>query len=442
MYHLLDSLASLCEWGWLLTEGREDASAKLNAAKAKATLAGDCLSDAGHELFRRRATRAVKAVSEVEQLSDLERVFARLAEIPVPSYCIAQSQTGPFPRTAEQSDESESDSPSQEPFIVKVMLDIDGSPWSVPQVFQAGQIYDLNARVTIPEWPKNAERLEIAYTATVTQDQYNITRLTVERPSDDRVEEFEKRGSIEFPKAQSPLSEPMDILLLADFHFPDEDTSPVPATIIGYRELKARVRSKGQEPLLTGYSSLDHRVADIIHEIDESMENLSSSHQEDFIEALRHVARYQGLRAQGGTYREGDTIQESDFQEDLLDHMRRLLGAEVEEAPKQGGGITDIQYRSITIELKVEKDISERSKLVEKYSGQPTQYSSSVGSTLGITCILDLTEKEKPPASLENEIQLTEPELHGYSEEDPPNPSKIAMVFINGNLPLPSEHSQ
>ena len=441
LYHLVDSLTSLCEWGRALTEGNEDASAKLDAAKAKATLVEDCLSDARHKLFRRRATRTIEAVLEVEQLSDLEEVFARIAEVPVPSYCVAQSQAGQPRQMLEENDEVESVSEPQRPFIIKVMLDVNGSPWSVPQVFQVGQIYDLNARLTVPGWPENAERLEIDYTSTITQDQYNITPLTIDRPSDDSFEEFEKRGSIEFPKAQSLLSEPIDVRLFANFHFPDEDTSPVPATVIGYRELKARVRSRDQEPLLTGYPSLDRRVADIIHEI-ESIENLSSSHREDFIEALRHVANYQGLAAQGGTYREGNTIQEDDFQRDLLRHLRGLLGREVQEAPKQGGGITDIQYRSVTIELKVEKDISERSKLVEKYSGQPTQYSSSVGSTLGITCILDLAEKEKPPASLENEIQLVEPELHGYSEEQPPNPTKIAVVFINGNLPPPSEHSR
>lgn len=441
LHHLVDSFTSLCEWGQSLTEGNDVASAKLEAAKAKAALAEDCLSDVRHKLFRKRTAETVEAVSEVEQLSDLDEVFARIAEVPVPSHRVAQSQAGPPRQMVEENDEAESVSESQRPFIVKVMLDVDGSPWSVPQVFQAGQIYDLNARVTVPVWPENAERLEIEYTSTIAQDQYNIRPLTIERPSSDTAEEFEERGSIEFPKAQSLLSEPIGIRLFANFHFPDEDTSPVPATIIGYRDLEARVQSRDKESLLTGYPH-DQRIVNIIREIDESIENPSSSHRKDFIEALRHIANYQGLAAQGGIYRAGNTIQEDDFQRDLLRHLRGLLGREVQEAPKQGGGITDIQYRSVTIELKVEKDISERSKLVEKYSGQPTQYSSSVGSTLGITCILDLTEKEKPPASLENEIQLVEPELHGYSEEQPPNPTKIAVVFINGNLPPPSEHSR
>lgn len=39
----------------------------------------------------------------------------------------------------------------------------------------------------------------------------------------------------------------------------------------------------------------------------------------------------------------------------------------MQEAPKQGGGITDIRYRSVTVELKIEKDLSDREEMLACY---------------------------------------------------------------------------
>src|SRR6266404_3367337 len=107
--------------------------------------------------------------------------------------------------------------------------------------------------------------------------------------------------------------------------------------------------------------------------------------------------------------------------------MRTWRGEDVQEAPKQGGGPTDIQYKTITVELKVEKEISNRRKIIEKYLSQPTQYSSASGAQLGILCILDLTEKDKPPANLQNQITIETPDVYGF-DSTPDFPTKIAAV--------------
>src|SRR3989442_8093900 len=113
-----------------------------------------------------------------------------------------------------------------------------------------------------------------------------------------------------------------------------------------------------------------------------------------------------GICSHQALYRATEKIDEADFQRHLLVQMRTLLGEDVSEAPKQGGGITDIRYRSITTELKVEHNVSNRDEMLRGYEKQPTQYSSAVGSQLGILCVLDLTEKERPPAPPQNNIQL------------------------------------
>jgi len=47
-----------------------------------------------------------------------------------------------------------------------------------------------------------------------------------------------------------------------------------------------------------------------------------------------------------------------------------------------------------------------------------------------------MTEKNSPVGAMGNYIGLLEPALHGLT--DPVFPSRVAVVIVNGNLPLPS----
>jgi hypothetical protein len=99
-------------------------------------------------------------------------------------------------------------------------------------------------------------------------------------------------------------------------------------------------------------------------------------------------------------------------------------------------------YRTVTVELKVEKHVSDRARMLQGYQDQPTQYSSATGAQLGILCVLDLTEKILPPAPPQNNIILLSPKLHGFDETPPPFPSRIAAIVIDGNLKPPSDYSR
>ena len=88
---------------------------------------------------------------------------------------------------------------------------------------------------------------------------------------------------------------------------------------------------------------------------------------------------------------------EANFQRDVLNHLRAKLGQEVTEGERLGGGVTDVRFRSSTIELKVERVLKDAKAIFRTYTAQPTQYGSAAGGQLGIVCVLDLTEKDEPP---------------------------------------------
>ncbi len=156
---------------------------------------------------------------------------------------------------------------------------------------------------------------------------------------------------------------------------------------------------------------------------------------------LIHLSRYAASVSQTGTFKGKKVNETKDFQQDLLRYLRNTeLSSEVREGERTSGGILDLRYRNVVIELKVETSISDREKLRAAYLEQPAQYTAHA-VPLSIVCILDMTEKEHPPANIANNITLETPTVHGFAQSTPPYPSKVAVIIIDGNIKSPSDYS-
>lgn len=441
---LVNGLINLCHWAKATLASEMQAERFLVAAKAASAIAEEGLTNLRFDLFSVAAQRAVEAVKKVNSLGDIKDVAAQIQRIPMPVFYLVEDP--PLrPSTAEVRDTSLQTEPKNKgPFVIKVMFDVERRPWSNSQILLANTIYNVRADLTVPCWPDNADYLLIDYVTTLAPDLYRMSKLRLNRPQDTSVREFTLSGHVEFPVPQDFLSEPMVIRLRASFLSNSDPDLTYPATIVGYHQLRVKVADKTRSPLLqrSGYKSIDSRNLDIIEETQRSLPLVDSEHLYDFVDALNAVTNYMGVNLQQALYKGDNDVSEAEFRENLLYHMRTWLGQDVQEAPRQGGGPTDIQYKSVTIELKVEKSISDRRKMVEKYFSQPVQYSSAGGSQLGILCILDLTAKHNPPANPQSQITLETPPVHGFSDSNAPFPTKIAVVIIDGNLRWPSSYSK
>lgn len=438
---IVSALTHLCNWVHYSLNGEAQAERFLNAAKGQATIAEELLSSVSFPIFVNSAHQIVTTIRAVNELEDVKAVVAEASRMSVP--IIYVTEDGSWGGSRQFQGESGQVKPTKEgPFVIKVMFDIERQPWSNHQVLLAGTLYDLHAKITIPTWPEGAAYLFIDYISTLSPEQYRITAIRIDRPKHDEPVEFDYTGHAEFPVAQNALSEPIAIRLRATFFAGSEDKQGISATIIGYHQLQVRISDKSRNALLSGYKAVDARIVDLVNEINQSLSGLDQEHLSDFIAVLSAIANYLGINLQQALYKQGVEVSESDFQISLLYHLRLWLGEEVHEAPRQAGGPTDITYRSVTIELKVEDKISDRRKIVEKYCGQPVQYSSGSGARLGVLCVLDLTEKHNPPANPQNQISLETPPVHGFPEGNEPYETKIAVVVIDGNLRWPSSYSQ
>ena len=442
VHKLTDCLVKLSKWIQCSLDGEPNPERFLNAAKAQALVVEELMVTEKFSVFFNQARKVINQIKAVNQFNDVKAVVLELSKTSLPLLCLAEEERSWRINAVSENNLDHEEERNEGPFVIKAMFEIDHQPWSNPQAILAETLYDLHAKITIPIWPTNADFLIIDYISSLSPEQYRIAQLCIDRPQQASTQEFTSMGHVEFPIAQSLLSEPIVIRVRAAFHSSRASNEPIPATVIGYHQLRVSVSTKAQAMMPSGYQAIDARTLEIVSEIRQSLPSINPQHLNDFCEALASLANFMGSSLQSARYREGVQVSEADFQKDILSHMRTQFGEQVEEAPRQAGGPTDIKFKSVTIELKVEDTISSRRKMIEKYWSQITQYSSGSGAQLGILCILDLTQKQHPPANPQNQISLETPPVHGFTSDNISFPTKIAAVVIDGNLRLPSSYSR
>lgn len=103
----------------------------------------------------------------------------------------------------------------------------------------------------------------------------------------------------------------------------------------------------------------------------------------DFTQLLSAITNHMGRNLQRPIYKEGRSYSEAQFQTEVLTDLRMQLGEEVEEAPRQGGDLTDIKYKSVVLELTVEKRTKTRNILLESMSDSQHSILRQLGLNLG-----------------------------------------------------------
>ena len=115
----------------------------------------------------------------------------------------------------------------------------------------------------------------------------------------------------------------------------------------------------------------------------------------------------------------------------------RRIGAELEEHPHAAGGITDLSFRGVRLELKVEAGQLVTAENAQMYFQQIIQYVAGSDRRFGILCVLDCSEKTTAPGSAANDVFL--------HVADPPRgglPIALGIVIVRGNLQKPSSFSR
>ena len=378
-------------------------------------------------------------------MTAVRALLQRLAKIPLPViYSVGHDPYANAHRRRRWQVELEGtsarhSSPCPTP-LVKLDFALDEQPLATPQTIQSGRQYGLRVRAQVIRCPADQRVLQLQYITTMSASDYWITPFVLEMPGQELRATAEGSGQLIIRTSQSTLSPPALFKVRARFANPEQSTATV-AEVIGYNELRLRALDQASLPLLTRYPMMDVQIPRIVTEVQTSLPDLPPNELDDFVDCLVFLGKYCAMVQQTAVFKREKVDEKREFQQHLLQHMRMALGEEVREEETLSGGRLDLRYRRLVIELKVETAIKDREELRKKYTEQPTQYAAS-SIPLGITCILDMTQKTYPPSNIANNITLETPIVHGFENLPPAYPTKSAVVIIDGNLRLPSEYSK
>lgn len=325
--------------------------------------------------------------------------------------------------------------------LLRVIIFLDHAPMASPQLLKSNILYPLVFRVSGLVWPDDAVRLRLDLLTTCPASVFSVSEFILEQPL--RIENNEYRGELKgqiiFNSGQSSLLDDLVFTVRGAFESADGHFTEIP--VIGHSELCFRVTNEERHPLLTGNRRLERHIEELVTKLLKDCPGVRSELPE-LLEMLQALTRLLATYAQGAIYKGRNDVLESEFQEKVIDHLRLVLGQEVQEHPGQAGGITDIRYRGVIVELKVEKENGDREYISKKYTPQAAQYAGVEARQVSILLVLDLTNKDMPPGDIRNDILLTDVKTHGGESEAKQFPSRSFVFVVNGNMKSPSSYSR
>ncbi len=336
-----------------------------------------------------------------ECLEDSEKLRSFLLAVPLPAlYWVATRQR-----------DGRHDEPRQQPSLfrqtplVRIIAFLDSLPIATPQLLRSDLLYAVSFRIRGLQWPNEAERFHLQLLSTCPATEYAVSRFVCSKPDSMADDEFELevQGNIKFNTGQSTLLD--DIIFNTQTAFELASGEMVETVAIGHNQLRVRVTDDSRQPLLTGNRTLDRHICELASKLIEQCP--SAEHEiRDLMPMLEALTRLLATYAQEAIYKGETSVKEADFQKQVLRDLRNMLGQDVQEHVGQAGGLTDIRFRSVIVELKVETTNASRDYLASQYAPQSSQYSGVEARQVSIVLVLDLTEKDKPPGDIRNDIRL------------------------------------
>ena len=325
--------------------------------------------------------------------------------------------------------------------IVRVNVFLDNAPIASPQLLRPDTLYPLKFVVNGVTWPVDGKRLRLDLMTTLPQSEFSLSEYTLDSaPSCAQNGEYqaELKGQIKFNSAQSSMLDDLVFTVRGAIENAEGVHTVIP--VIGHNELRLRIVDEDRNPLLESNRRLDRHIVELIGKLHSECPNFKDE-LPALLEMLHALTDLLAVYAQEANFKGRSDVAESEFQKTVTRDLRIILGQDVQEHPHQAGGITDIRFRGVIVELKVETENGDRNHIATKYAAQAVQYASPEARQVSILLVLDLTKKENPPGDIRNDIILTDVPTHGGDDRTKEFPSKAFVFVINGNVKNPSSYS-
>jgi hypothetical protein len=394
---LLESLSHLSNWQRAVRTAELDADRYLRSAKI---LARDVAKEVNATSGFDKLTAITHKIADISDVDDVRSIACLVLGLPLPLPVFAQT-----PDAVGVGRRPFAEKKSPEVVVAFTSFLLDGSPFKQPQTVEPSVVHDLTVEVSISQWPTAALELRLEPISVEPPASYELPVFSMTRPVGDPPFSARQQGRMVLLLPPAVSARPLEFTYRARF-LPDSGDCLV--FVEGQRNLLAQNYDPIRNPI-SGYEVIDRRLHDI---------------------------RDQCRRGSAMSDRELDNFL-------LLLKMQVFLrsnpqiGSELDVHPHVGAGITDLSFRGVRLELKVDGSHLMTTDDGDRFVPQTAQYVVGSDRRLGILCLLDCSPKTAPPGSPANDIVL--------KVVPPPTGGKwpvyIAVVIVRGSLAKPSSMS-
>jgi hypothetical protein len=370
---------------------------------------------------------AMNALANLEDIAQVSVCAELLLRIPLPSTVTEVTHEKVRHAPKMRTDESVA-----EPLPVLVLLSIDSQPIQSPVAIHPHHIYELRVSSKVSHWPNKADSLVIDFIGTLSRQLIELGSVELGRNDLTSNTNLMIRGELARGRTEA-------FHVRAAFKLMDGSLEPV--KVVGHPRLTIATFDHATAiPINLPTAQL--KLQEMLATLDAKLPHLPRDDRRDLFTLLESLLRYSNRAMQDRLLANQPQILEADFQRDLKSHFYAdpNIGARLWEAPKQGGGITDLGLGEVVLELKVEHGKHVTMPDAVGYMSQPTQYASAKDRQVSILCILDDSEKSSPPGVIGNYVEWLFPSTHGLI--DPAFPSMVAAVIVPTRFPTPSTWSR
>lgn len=420
---LLRITAMLVEWRGAILEAALDADRFLRSAKAQYKLWLEEYQAAEIQQGLLESSAVIESLAELEQVGN---VCHSIASIPLPIPFFAAEVRPSWLPKCDQQEEKE---PPVELKVAFLQFKINGEPAKQVHFLTPQMAHDLEIEVRVSRWPDNATTLDLRPVTVEKPDTYDFPNFQFVRPSGDGPFVMRQRGRAILKFPHSIQASPFEFKYAAEF---SPRASEQPVAVVGHRTLRIEGIDLQRSPI-TGYQAMDRKLIELR---DILRENRLIA-ETDLKPSLVLMAALGSLacRALHGDLYPG-IRDEPQFQQDIREELRKIpeIASELEEHPHASGGITDLSFRGVRIELKVEQQKLLALDDCNRFLGQTASYVIATGKRIGILCVLDCSPKSVALPAEENWGILKHNTRDGEVS--------VVTLIIQGNLPTPSSLSR
>ena len=420
---LMQVVALLANWRVGVLDAEADTGRYLTAAKARAqNWLEQSKSNSALHVFQEVASNLKNA----EQISDVAKLATHLAAIPLP----VGLYKAPVPANCHLPNEEPSQAKADQLTVAFVKFTVDGTPLEQVHFLTPGELHDLDIEVRVSRWPAGATDLVIEPITIEQALTYQMPIFSFSAPSGSGPFQLREKGRVRLAVPHNMNARPFEFKYVAKFK---PQSAEQPVNIVGQRTLLLEGIDLARNPI-TGYRNLDQKIL----EVRDRLRQTPGVLQQDLLDALillAPIANYAGQVVQDNLYT--DVVSETDFQNRIRSFLRSqpVIGASLEEHPRAGGGITDLSFRGIRLELKSE---SKRSMVLEdcqQFVGQAASYAVASGKRIAVLCVLDCSKKDRAPFPTEDGLGI-------LMDQQGSSTTFVITVLLQGNLTRPSNLSR